>query len=164
MNWRVKQLESEVTSWPQVTAHSHRFAGREFRFGEAEIGHVHAGGVVDIPFPRAMRDALLAQGLVEEHRWVPDSGWTTFHVHREDQLAHAIWLMRLSYTRYAIKKSGNGQEVFEQECARLALGEPFRSLLEKFVRGVASRENPQATEVSVDQLRRDAGDQQRAVR
>ena len=66
MNWQVKQLEREVTSWPGVTAHSHRFAGREFRVGDAEIGHVHVGGVVDIPFTRAMRDALLAQGWADQ--------------------------------------------------------------------------------------------------
>ncbi|HZS98674.1 MAG TPA: luciferase family protein [Terriglobales bacterium] len=137
MNWQVKQLEREVTSWPGVTAHSHRFAGREFRVGDAEIGHVHVGGVVDIPFTRAMRDALLAQGWAEEHRWVPDSGWTTFHIRRKDQLQHAIWLMRLSYARYAIKKSGEPQKSFEKESLELELREPFLSLLRKFVPRVA---------------------------
>jgi len=165
MNWQVKQLEDEVTSWPGVTAHSHRFAGREFRFGDAEIGHVHAGGVVDIPFPRALRDALLAQGLAAEHRWVPDSGWTTFHVHREDEMAHAIWLMRLSYARYAIKKSGDGQTVFQQESGRLALIEPFRSLLQEFVRRASvDGENLQVSEEPAEQVREDADNLQRAAR
>ena len=145
MNWQVKQLEDEVTTWPGVTAHAHRFAGREFRVGAAEIGHVHVGGVVDIPFPRAIRDALLVQGLAEEHRWVPDSGWTTFHVHRKDQLAHAVWLMRLSYARYAIKNSEDGQKAFERESARLALREPFVSLLHKFVRRNAGDAASEAT-------------------
>lgn len=144
MNWQVQQLESEVTSWPEVTAHSHRFAGREFRVGDAEIGHVHVGGAVDIPFTRAMRDALLAQGLAEEHRWVPDSGWTTFRVSREDQMEHAIWLMRLSYARYAIKKSGEPQKSFEQESFELGLREPFLSLLRRFV--------PRAAEDAGNQL------------
>ncbi len=133
MNWQVEQLEGELTNWPGVTAHSHRFAGREFRFGDAEIGHVHVGGVVDISFTRAMRDALLAQGLAEEHRWVPDSGWTTFHIRSKDQLQHAIRLMRLSYARYAIKKSEQPQKTFEDESTRLALREPFLSWLRKFV-------------------------------
>ena len=30
-----------------------------FRFGDAEVGHMHTGGVVDIPFPRSIRDAVL---------------------------------------------------------------------------------------------------------
>lgn len=134
MNWQVEQLEQEVTSWPGVTAYSHQFAGREFRFGDAEIGHVHVGGVVDIPFPRAVRDALLAKGMADEHHWVPDSGWATFRIRREDQMAHAIWLMRVSYARYAIKNSQDSRKMFEDESARLGLQEPFLSLLGKFVR------------------------------
>ena len=70
---------------------------------DAEIGHVHAAGVVDIPFPRPIRDALLAQGLAEEHRWVSNSGWITFQVRSEQDLKHALCLMRVSYLRYALK-------------------------------------------------------------
>ena len=165
MNWQVLHLESEVASWPGVTAHSHRFTGREFRLGDAEIGHVHVGGVVDIPFTRAMRDAVLAEGLAEEHRWVPDSGWTTFHVLREDQMQHAIWLMRLSYARYAIKKSGEPWKTFEKESMRLALWEPLLSLLRKFVPRPAEHDGdllqsampaPTGTQVSAN-ARREAG-------
>jgi hypothetical protein len=58
------ELERHVSSWPEVSAHP-RFGGREFRFRAAEIGHVHTGGIVDIPFPRAVRDALLDEGLAE---------------------------------------------------------------------------------------------------
>ena len=57
----------ELSSWPDVTTHPHRFGGREFRFKAAEIGHIHTGGIVDIPFPRLVRDSLLAEGLAEEH-------------------------------------------------------------------------------------------------
>jgi hypothetical protein len=49
----LKKLEDKVSTWPQVSVHPHRFGDREFRFGSAEIGHVHAGGMVDIPFPRS---------------------------------------------------------------------------------------------------------------
>jgi hypothetical protein len=133
MSWQVEKMQSEVLSWAGVTEHPHRFDAREFRFGDAEIGHVHAGGVVDIPFPRPMRDELVAQGLAEGHRWVPNSGWTTFHVGNEADLRHAIWLMRLSYARYAIKKADDPRRVFAEESRRLALGEPFVSMLRRFV-------------------------------
>ena len=91
---------------------------------------------MDIPFPRAIRDSLLAEGLAEEHHWVPNSGWATFRVRREEQMQHAIWLMRLSYARYVIKNASAARGVFEEECRRLALREPFRSLLEQFVRQI----------------------------
>lgn len=61
-------------------ASSHRFGGTEFRLGSSELGHIHSDGTLDIPFTRAVRDALLDDNLAEEHRWVPNCGWTTFHV------------------------------------------------------------------------------------
>jgi hypothetical protein len=129
----VKQIEKEVLKWPQVTAHAHRFGGREFRLGSAEVGHVHAGGIVDIPFPRAVHDALLEEGLAEKHRWVPDSGWTTFRVRNDAKLPQALWLLRLSYLRYAVKKADAAQDFFEQEADSLKLSARFRSLLAPFV-------------------------------
>jgi hypothetical protein len=129
----LKQLGDDVSAWPQISVHPHRFGGQEFRFGSAEVGHVHAGGIVDIPFPRSVRDALLADGLAEEHRWVPNSGWITFHVRNEEDLKHALWLMRLSYLRYALKTAPDAHKLLEQESEGLRLGPQFRSLFEKFV-------------------------------
>ena len=133
MMTHLKQLEQEVSGWPNISVHPHRFTGKEFRFGSAELGHVHVGGIVDIPFPRSVRDALLAEGLAEEHLWVPNSGWITFHVRSEADLKHAIWLMRLSYLRYVLKISVDPRGLLEQESEQLHLSPKFRSLLEPFV-------------------------------
>src|SRR5580700_2542583 len=103
MSESLKKLEAEVSRWPGVSVHPHRFGDREFLRGSAEVGHVHVSGVVDIPFPGSVRDALLAEGLAEEHRWVPNSGWTTFQIRSEEALSHALCLMRLSYLRYTLK-------------------------------------------------------------
>jgi hypothetical protein len=129
----LRKLEGEVSAWPQISVHPHRFGGREFRFGSAEVGHVHAGGVVDIPFPRLIRDRLLAEGLAEEHRWVPNSGWLTFHVRSEEDLRHALWLMRLSYLRYALKKVPDPRKLLKEESEELRLSPHLKSLLEPFV-------------------------------
>jgi len=129
----LKGFEEQVLAWPNVSAHAHRFGGKEFRFGSAEVGHVHTGGVVDIPFPRPIRDALLAEGLAEEHRWVPNSGWITFRVRSDKDFHHAVWLMRLSYLRYALKKASDPRSLFERESEELRLTARFKALLEKFV-------------------------------
>jgi hypothetical protein len=113
--------------------HTHRFGGREFRFANAEVGHLHECGIVDIPFPRPIRDALLAEGLAEEHRWVPNSGWITFLVRSDKDLQHAVWLMRLSYFRYALKTATDPHELFAEASRELQLTVPFNSLLEQFV-------------------------------
>ncbi len=126
-------LEQEVSSWPDVSIQRQRFGGREFRFRAAEVGHIHTGGVVDIPFPRAIRDALLAQGLAEEHHWVPNSGWITFRVRSAEDVNHALWLMRLSYVRYALKTVTDPHKVLEQESEELRLSQHLKSLLEPFV-------------------------------
>jgi hypothetical protein len=64
----LKKLEDTVASWPRISVFPHRFGGREFRFANAEVGHVHDGGIVDIPFPRSVRDALLTEGLAGHFR------------------------------------------------------------------------------------------------
>jgi hypothetical protein len=129
----LKKFEDEISAWPNISQRPHRFGGREFRFGSAEVGHVHAGGIVDIPFPRAIRDVLLAEGLAEEHHWIPDSGWITFHVRSHEDLSHALWLMRLSYLRYLLKIAPDARELLGRESRELRLSPRVRSLLEQFV-------------------------------
>src|SRR6266403_4844232 len=133
MKPKLEELEKEVSGWRHISVHPHRFGGREFRFLSAELGHVHTGGIVDIPFPRSVHDALLAEGLAQEHRWVPNSGWITFRIRSEEDLKHALWLMRLSYIRYALKTATDPRELLEQESEELDLSPQFKSLLERFV-------------------------------
>ncbi len=139
MNTLLERLEKEVSGWPNVSVHPHRFSAREFRFHRAEVGHVHMGGIVDIPFPRPIRDALLDEGLAEEHRWVPNSGWITFCVRTEQDLEHALWLLRLSYVRYALKADDSPRSMLMQESENLHLSPRFVSLLEQLTPGVATR-------------------------
>ena len=134
----LRKLEDEVSAWPNMSVHPHRFGGREFRLGSAEVGHIHIGGIVDIPFPRAVRNALLAAGLAEQHHWVPNSGWTTFRIRSEENLSHALWLMRLSYVRYALKTANDPRGMLEQESEELNLSPEFKSLLERFVSKTAN--------------------------
>ena len=137
------QIERQVLSWPAVSVHPHRFGGREFRFRDAEIGHVHRGGVVDVPFPRSVRDALLDERLAEQHHWVPNSGWITYRVRGEEGMQHAQWLMRLSYLRYALKMAADPIALLERECQELHLSPRFKSLLETFVPKSAKRTSAQ---------------------
>lgn len=139
----MESLERHVGSWPEVSIHPHRFGGRDFRHGSAEIGHIHPGGIVDIPFPRPVRDALLDEHLAEEHPWVPNSGWVTFRVRTEDDLQHAMWLLRLSYLRYALKMALNPRELFEREIEKLRLNTRFRSLLEPFIQRSVRKDSDQ---------------------
>jgi len=128
-----KALEAAVSAWSRVSVHPHRFGGREFLFGAAEVGHVHTNGIVDIPFTRPIHDLLLSEGLAEEHRWVPNSGWITFRIRSEQDIHHALWLLRLSYLRYELKTASDPRGTLDKESEELHLTPQFKSLLDPFV-------------------------------
>lgn len=60
-------------------------------------------------------------------------GWITFQMRGEEDLRHALWLMRLSYLRYALKTSTDPRKLFEQESEELRLSPRFKFLFEPFV-------------------------------
>jgi hypothetical protein len=109
-----KRIVSEVSKWDGVEAAPHRFGGTEFRVGRRELGHIHGDLWVDIVFPMAVRNRLLAEGRAEPHHILSNSGWTTFRISGEEDVAHAIELFRLSYDE-ARKRS----EVPRQSAQRL---------------------------------------------
>src|ERR1700729_3028676 len=105
----------------------HNPSGRNHLHPNNEMARkTKSGGIVDIPFPRSVRDALLAEGLAGEHRWVPNSGWTTFQVRSEADFNHGVWLLRLSYLRYAMKTAAAPRELLERQSEELRLSPGFR--------------------------------------
>src|SRR5262245_51462403 len=117
----LKQIEDHACTWPGVSAHAHRFGGRVFRLGRSEIGHIHSDGALDISFPLFFRDELVSLGVAESHRTAPDSGSITFHVRKEDDVPHAVWLLRLSYLRFVLKAVPDPSKRFLEESERLNL-------------------------------------------
>lgn len=109
MHADVATLTRAVADWPGVTVHPHRFGGTEFRLGTAEVGHVHRDGTVDVPFPRTLRDALIAAGRAEHHHSLPESGWTTVRL-TEAGLGGALQVLRLSHARHALKQARGTDE------------------------------------------------------
>ena len=98
MHELLQQISDEVSGWPKVTAGPRGFGGTEYRFDQAEIGHIHRDGTLDIPYPISVRNELIAEGMVERHHFLPESGWTTFLVNAAN-LERGLWLPRLSYLR-----------------------------------------------------------------
>jgi hypothetical protein len=92
-------IERELLSWPDVTAGTHHFGGREFRVGKLEIGHLHGNQVADLPFPRAVRDELVARGEAVPHHYLPNSGWVSFHLSGEQDIPTVLALFRRNYDR-----------------------------------------------------------------
>jgi hypothetical protein len=110
----VERLVEEVGSWDGVTVDEHRFGGTEWRVGPREIGHVHAWGMLDIAYLRALRDALIEEGETGVHHLLDQSGWTTFYIEAPADYDHARWLVRLSYLYHVngLKETPAGAEEF----------------------------------------------------
>ncbi|WP_435358575.1 luciferase family protein [Haloarchaeobius sp. DFWS5] len=109
----VDSLVTEVGSWPGVREEEHRYGGTAFLVGSREIGHVHGSGMLDIPYLRALRDQLVAEGLTNQHHLLTSSGWTTYDIVEPGDFEHARWLLRLSYL-YTVNVLQQGDEVPEE--------------------------------------------------
>jgi hypothetical protein len=92
-----QQVREAVSSWEGVTAQPHRFGGTEYRVGRREIGHMHGDYLVDIPFPKKIRDQIVAEGRAQPHHILPESGWVSFYIERAGDVARAIDLLRWSF-------------------------------------------------------------------
>src|SRR5919106_6726015 len=100
-----ERMAEQVLSWEGVTRHAHRFGGVEFRLGKREFGHLHGDRLADLPFPRRVRDALVAQGRARPHHVLPDTGWVSVPISSDADAEGAIELFRLGYDR-AVAQAG----------------------------------------------------------
>jgi hypothetical protein len=88
----------EVGSWEGVSVREHRFGGVEFRVDRRELGHLHAT-FADLPFPRRIRDELIAAGRAQPHHILPESGWVTVPMRTVAEVSGVIELFRRNYDR-----------------------------------------------------------------
>ncbi|HEY1239954.1 MAG TPA: luciferase family protein [Bryobacteraceae bacterium] len=96
----LETVRRQVSSWKGISLHQHRFGGVEFRLGRRELGHLHAK-FADLPFPRAIRDEMVASGRAKPHHVLPDSGWVTVLMRTASEAENVIGLFRLNYERAA---------------------------------------------------------------
>ena len=92
-----KKIETALQTFSGITAQPHRYGGTEYRIGRREIGHVHADRLVDIPFPKKVRDELVATGRAEPHHILPQSGWVSIYLKRPPDVERAIELLQYSF-------------------------------------------------------------------
>ena len=89
----------EVSGWPGVTIGINDRNGQVFTHGRVELGHLHGSAVAHLPFPRKVRDQLLAEGRVTRHPVMPDSGWSERRIAGPEDTSDVIRLFRLNYDR-----------------------------------------------------------------
>jgi hypothetical protein len=94
-----RTIAETVRSWPGVEARPHRFGGTEFMVDHREIGHLHGDRLVDLPFPRRIRDELVASGRAVPHHILPDTGWVSRWIRGPEDIPAVVALFRLNYER-----------------------------------------------------------------
>ena len=92
-----KTITQTLAVWDGVSTAPHRFGGVEYRLGTREIGHIHGDHLVDIPFPKKVRDEIVNAGLAEPHHILPETGWVSFYLQEAADIQKAIDLLRRSY-------------------------------------------------------------------
>ena len=101
-------IERELLGWPEVSKHSEKGGPGKggfwvppftsFRFGRKEIGHIHDTGVADLPFPRAIHDALIAEGRAKSHG-AGFAGVVSYQVRGPEDVPGLVELFRMNYDR-----------------------------------------------------------------
>jgi hypothetical protein len=109
-----QSITKAVTSWPGVTSQPHRFGGVEYVIGRREIGHIHGDHLVDIPFPKKVRDGIVAAGRAEPHHILPETGWVSFYLRQDSDVEQAIALLQESY-QIAMKQKSKTIEVQDEQ-------------------------------------------------
>jgi predicted DNA-binding protein (MmcQ/YjbR family) len=92
-----KTITQTLTSWEGVSTAPHRFGGVEYLLGTRELGHIHGDHLVDIPFPKKVRDEVVNAGLAEPHHILPETGWISFYLREESDVQKVLALLRRSY-------------------------------------------------------------------
>jgi Family of unknown function (DUF5519) len=107
---RAERIRREVTAWPGVSTAAGEYGEADFVVKRRSIGHVHGGHQADIPFPRRIRDELVAAGRTGPHHVHPDSGWTTLYIRTDADVAEAIELLRINYDRITQRAAAPAQD------------------------------------------------------
>ena len=99
-------ITQTLVSWEGVSTAPHRFGGVEYRLGTRELGHIHGDHLVDIPFPKKVRDEIVSSGLAEPHHILPETGWVSFYLREDEDVQKGIALLRRSY-EIAMRQKGS---------------------------------------------------------
>jgi hypothetical protein len=92
-----ERIDAALQGWSGITSQPHRFGGTEYCVGRREIGHVHGDSLVDIPFPKEVRNQLVTAGRAEPHHVLPESGWVSIYLRQAADVDRAIELLGISF-------------------------------------------------------------------
>jgi predicted DNA-binding protein (MmcQ/YjbR family) len=69
----------------------------EYVIGKREVDHIHGEHMVDISFPKKMRDEIVAARRAQPHHPLPETDWVSYYLQQESDVEQAIALFQESY-------------------------------------------------------------------
>lgn len=96
-----------VSGWEGISVLPHRFGGVEYAIGKREIGHIHGDQLVDIPFPKKVRDEIVQAGEAQPHHILPETGWVSLYLRQPSDVEQALRLLERSY-EIALRQKARG--------------------------------------------------------
>lgn len=108
MNDFARELLEEGREWEGLTTAGRDGAEVAFLLDRREVGHLHEASL-HVPFPRPVRDEVIASGTAEVHPFNPDTGWVEVPLESESDLEDARSILERSYNLAveANNKKGN---------------------------------------------------------
>jgi Family of unknown function (DUF5519) len=99
-----QQVSKEIQSWKDIIAATHwdlykrtQPDGADFYVDQIELGHIHLDGEIHLAIGNDLSAVLLKKKLAK--KFVYGNGWVTSQIGSAKDVAHAIWLFKLSYNR-----------------------------------------------------------------
>jgi hypothetical protein len=93
----IARILEETRTWPGVGIETRADGVIQLVLSRGVLARLHAGGLIEIPYPRPVGEALVAAGRVQRHHALPDSGWVNVRLERADQVEDTLALLRLAY-------------------------------------------------------------------
>ena len=122
----------KVKSWPGVTTGDTGRGELQFSYGRVELGHLHSSSFADLPFPKKVRDELIAQGRASVHPPLPESGWVRRRLDDPEDAEAVIELLRMNYERAKARAERHGLNLARRENASVT-GAPARTFRQRTI-------------------------------
>ena len=110
-------IEHKVKSWPGVTTGDTGRGRLQFSYGRVELGHLHGSSFADLPFPKKVRDELIAAGRASVHDPLPNSGWVRRRMDGPGDAEAVIELFHMNYERARAHAKRRATQATEQRAA-----------------------------------------------
>lgn len=98
LSW-IDAIEDAVLQLPDTDIQLHKYGGTQFNYRDKELAHLHSNGLLDILFSQKLKKQLLHEGRIQDHHVFEKSGWISFYIKNEADVAYAIDLLKLAYNR-----------------------------------------------------------------